>query len=87
MKLGLLGEQIVLKSEKSFNQIHFLQSHISNKDIYFHQKIERDLMARKNFFNLKTKNDIKDKETIFLIDIIRQEVMLNDACLQRALSM
>lgn len=86
MKLGLLGEQIVLKSEKSFNQIHFLQSHISNKDVYFPQKMERDSKARKDFFNLKTKNDIKDKDTIFLIDIIRQEVTLNDARLQRALS-
>ncbi|MBQ0162590.1 MAG: DUF3990 domain-containing protein, partial [Treponema sp.] len=87
MKLGLLGEQIVLKSEKSFEQIHYLKSHISNKEIYYPKKMERDSQARKDFFNLRTKNDITDKETIFLIDIIRQEVTLNDARLQRALSL
>ena len=47
MKLGNLGEQIVIKSEKAFKHIHFLDYEAGNSLIYFTKKKERDTAARK----------------------------------------
>lgn len=72
MKLGKLGEQIVLKSEKSFSQISFVKSHISSKDIYFPKKVRRDYDARASFFTLKNQNEVTNG--IFMLDIIRKDL-------------
>lgn len=82
MKLGKLGEQIVLKSEKSFSNIHFVKSHIAQKDLYYPKKAKRDSDARNSFAKLKIQNDLTDG--IFMLDIIRKE--LNNESLQSALS-
>jgi len=86
MKLGKLGEQVVLKSEKSFKQIEFIQAHVAEKDIYFQKKSERDALARKDFQKIQQSDFDKTKEALYLMDLIRQEEGKNDARLQRALS-
>jgi len=86
MKLGKLGEQVVLKSEKSFRQIEFIQAHVAEKDIYFQKKSERDALARKDFQKIQQSDFDKTKEALYLMDLIRQEEGKNDARLQRALS-
>ena len=70
MKLGKLGEQIVLKSEKSFSKINFVKSHISSKEIYYPKKVKRDLDARTSFSKLKIQSELT--EGIFMVDIIRR---------------
>lgn len=82
MKLGKLGEEIVLKSEKSFEQIRFSKSHISSKEIYFQKKSERDSNARNEFSTMKIQNEFRDG--LFMLDIIRQE--LKNESIQRTLS-
>lgn len=81
MVLGKLGEQIVLKSEKSFDQIKFVNSFSAKKDIYYPQKMARDISARETFREEREKK-LLDNE-IFLIDIIREGWQDDDARLQR----
>lgn len=87
MKLGKLGEQIVLKSQKSFMNLCFNKAHEANSHIYYPKKAERDSKAREVFFNLKSDSFGGVKKEIFLVDLIRQEVSINDARLQQALSL
>lgn len=87
MKLGQLGEQVVLKSEKSFKQLKFIQSYISNNEIYFPKKTERDSKARNDFFKMRSENFGGLKKEIYLLDLIRQEVQLDDSRLRRELSL
>lgn len=87
MKLGRLGEQIVLKSEKSFAHIQFVQCHTSEKEIWFPKKSERDSKARSDFFAMRSEDFGGLHEEIYLLDLIRQEVAADDARLQRALSL
>lgn len=82
MKLGKLGEQVVLKSEKSFSNIYFVRSYISSKETYYPKKIKRDFDARNSFSELRIQKDLT--EGIFMLDIIRQE--LKNASIQSALS-
>lgn len=72
MKLGKLGEQIVLKSEKSFTKINFVKSHVSSKDIYYPKKVRRDFDARTSFSTLKLQSELTNG--IFMLDIIRQDL-------------
>lgn len=41
MKLGNLGEQVVLMSKKAFGKIKFDSFEIAESDIYYHRRIER----------------------------------------------
>lgn len=72
MKLGKLGEQIVLKSEKSFSKINFVKSHVSSKDIYYPKKVRRDFDARTSFSTLKLQSELTNG--IFMLDIIRKDL-------------
>lgn len=76
MKLGKLGEQIVLLSQKSFQNIRYLSSESANADIYYLRKIERDRQARREYRKAKSLQDINDE--IFMIDIIREGMKQND---------
>lgn len=42
MKLGNLGEQIVLKSERAFKQIHFVDFEQAPVEVYYNKKIMRE---------------------------------------------
>lgn len=85
MHLGKLGEQIVLKSKKSFEQITFVKSHISENKIYYPKKVERDHKARQDFFSIKNSSPNFTKEDLYILDLIRNEVKADDKSLQQAL--
>ena len=68
MKLGKLGEQVVLKSKKAFENIKFLDVEIANKNIYFALRNVRDLASRKDYFELREEVNLDD---IFIMDLIR----------------
>ena len=76
MHLGKLGEQIVLKSEKAFKQIKFVDAYRVDKNIYYEKKVARDKKAKKDYQQTKNRQDsIND---LYMIDIIRQEIKNND---------
>ena len=76
MRLGKLGEQYVLKSEKSFERIEFIASESADNTIYYARRKKRDDEARNAFFEELEKNDI---DGIYMRDIIREEMTSDDA--------
>lgn len=81
MRLGKLGEQIVLKSNRAFQQIKYVDCVIAEKEIYYPKKMARDTTARENFRKEREKKSVANE--IFLMDIIREGWKNDDQRLQR----
>ena len=84
MRLGKLGEQIVLKSPKAFVQIEFVACENVDADIYYTRKIERERDARREY--RKRKREKADIHELYIIDIMREEMTNGDVRLSRCLS-
>ena len=79
MRLGKLGEQYVLKTEKAFNQIEFKSAELADNTIYYARRKKRDDEARNAFFAELEKEDVNG---IYMRDIIREEMTSDDVRLQ-----
>lgn len=79
MQLGKLGEQFVLKSKKAFEQIKFKSYEAVDSTIYYAKRKTRDETARNDYLSELDKDDING---LFMRDIIREEVMPDDARLR-----
>ena len=79
MRLGKLGEQYVLKSEKAFNQIEFKSAELADNTIYYARRKMRDDEARNAFFAELEKEDING---IYMRDIIKEEMASDDVRLR-----
>ncbi len=78
MKLGELGEQVVLKSERAFQQIQFLGYEIADGSICNSQRMAREDRARKAYLtNHRTDFSAMDSE-IYVLDIIRERMQNDD---------
>lgn len=75
MRLGKLGEQYVLKSEKAFNQIEFISAELADNTIYYARRKKRDNEARNAFFAELEKEDVNG---IYMRDIIKEEMTSED---------
>ena len=82
MEIGKLGLQVVLHSEKSFEHLKYVKSTIAQNEIYYTKRTVRSLQAKEEYFNA-TRNVKVDKDDLFIMDIIRQEVKNDDPRLQR----
>ena len=76
MKLGNLGEQVVIKSKKAFNKLKFIGYEKVDSSKYYPLRKERSDNAREAF--LSNKEGIFDKNALYLNEIIREEVKEND---------
>lgn len=76
MVLGKLGEQIVLKSQKAFEQLKFVGTESAPADMYYAMKINRDKEASQEFRNRVRKRPNRDD--LFMIDIMREEIKNGD---------
>lgn len=81
MKLGNLGNQIVLKSAKAFSQIRYIESIPAPQEIHFPLRKKRDELARYSYLNDKTGGGL-GRDDILVIDLIRGEVKADDPRLQ-----
>lgn len=79
MKLGNLGEQIVLKSERAFKAIRFAGFERAPLALYGPLAKERDEAARARYRELLAENPF---EGIRIVDIVREEMMGDDLRLQ-----
>ena len=82
MELGKLGIQIVLHSNKAFEKLTYVKSMIADNETYYTKRVARDLQAREEYQNT-TRNIKVDKDDLFIMDIIRQEVKNDDPRIQR----
>lgn len=85
LKLGNLGLQTVLVSEKAFEQIHFINAEPVDRTIYYPKFYSRDQEAR-DTYKKDVRNGSSYREDIFAIDILREEMRSDDARIQRILS-
>ena len=77
MRLGKLGEQIVLKSEKAFEQLKFVGYESADAEEYYIKKTVREREARKEYRSSKKGNaNIND---LFMLDIMREGIQNGDA--------
>ena len=79
MRLGNLGEQIVLKSERAFKRIRFAGFERAQKALYGPLAKERDEAARAQYRKLLAENPF---EGIRIVDIIREGMTGDDPRLQ-----
>ena len=69
MRLGKLGEQVVLKSKKAFDSLTFVEAVKVPRQEYFAKYKTRDEEARARYRQIATK-PVAEDET-YVIDIIR----------------
>lgn len=81
MRLGKLGEQIVLKTEKAFERIRYVRSEVVDREIYYVRKNEREREARKEYRISKLQKDTINQ--LYMIDIMREGMENDDARLFR----
>lgn len=82
MELGKLGVQVVLHSQKAFEQLKYIESTIADNETYYTKRIARDMKAKEEYretakFSKVTQSDL------FIMDVIRQGVKNDDPRIQR----
>lgn len=85
MQLGTLGEQVVLLSERSFQQIEFIGYETADYREYYYKRAERDQNARAAYKS-KKKNLQQLMDDIFVLDIMREDMKHDDPRLQSIIS-
>ena len=85
LRLGKLGEQTVLISEKAFDNLKFEEVELADKTIYYPKFISRDSGARETYRN-EIRQGRSYKADIFVLDILREEMKNDDSRIQRILS-
>ena len=81
MKLGELGEQVVLMSEKAFGHLRFLSYETAESGVYYSRRIEREARADEAFRALHGEAALPDSD-IFMLDILREGIRNDDARLR-----
>ncbi len=82
LRLGQLGQQIVLVSEIAFEKLSFLEAVPVDGSIYYPKFYARDLNARKAYRDaIYGEENIMNE--IYVLDIIRQEMKNDDPRIQR----
>ena len=76
MHLGKLGEQIVLKSEKSYTRIQFLDAEPADAKTYYEKKAARDREARREY--RKTRQAADSLSELYMLDIMREGITNGD---------
>lgn len=79
MKLGKLGEQIVLKSKDSFDAIRFIKYEIADSEEYYIKRKQRNELANEQF---RLQQEVDDFNGLFMRDIIRERIDNNDSRLR-----
>ena len=79
MRLGELGIQIVLKSEKAFNMVKFISYELAECKEYYVKRVSRDKKARETYLNSHRQNLVFNG--LFVMDIIRKGLKNGDKIL------
>jgi hypothetical protein len=82
MYFGELGEQFMLKSAAAFKLIEFVGSEAVDGEIYYVKRLTRDGDARELYLEGERKATASNDD-LFMIDILRREMVHGDARLQR----
>ena len=84
LKLGRLGEQTVVISQRGFDRLKFKDAYPVEKNVYYPRFLDRDNKARDTYRReIKTGSSYRDD--IFVLDILREEMSNHDPRIQRIL--
>ena len=84
LRLGKLGEQTVIISQKGFDRLKFVDAHPVDKSIYYPKFLDRDTKAR-DAYRKEIKKSKSYRDDIFVLDILREEMSNDDPRIQRIL--
>lgn len=76
MRLGKLGEQIVLKSEKAFEHIRFVGAEPADAETYYEKKALRDRETRRAYRSTRQVSNALNE--LYMIDIMREGIENGD---------
>lgn len=76
MYLGKLGQQVVLKSKRSFDRIRFIEAEAVSAKDWYPKRQSRDLTARRDYLDVK-KHPYKKGE-LYMTQILDEEVIPDD---------
>lgn len=80
MKLGKLGLQIVMKSPRVFERIHFVGYQVAKAEEWYDKKQLRDQKARSDYFHMDKAGWIRGD--IYMPQILDEEMTANDSRLR-----
>ena len=80
MHLGKLGQQFVLKSQKAFDRITFVQCHNVSGSEWYEKRMARDRSARNDYLNIERYRVLPGD--LFMPQIISEEMTPDDPRLQ-----
>lgn len=80
MRLGNLGEQIVIKSREAFSRIHFIEAINSDNSVWYPRKEQRDRKARSQY-NKMNVTEFRKGET-YILKLLEGEVELSELCIR-----
>lgn len=72
MHLGKLGQQFVIKSERAFEKIKYIESIPSENQFYYPKRRLRDNKARDEFYELLKETPVDNAQ--YIIDILRDKI-------------
>lgn len=76
MRLGKLGLQFVVKSERAFERLRFVVAHPASSSEWLASKIERDAAARHAY--LDSERHKRQKGDLYITQILDEEMRLGD---------
>lgn len=76
MHLGRLGEQIVLKSQKAFDQIQFTGYVLADSEEWYAKKMSRDQAARREYFSIERSK--RQRGDLYITQIMDEEMTVLD---------
>jgi hypothetical protein len=79
MSLGNLGEQVVLKSKRSFERIKFIDFEQVKASVYYLKRKERDKLAEEAY---RKESSALDMNGIYIRDIIARNIKDDDQILR-----
>ena len=80
MRLGKLGEQIVLKSREAFDSVCFMEAVPAVSAVYYPRRQARDRQARNGF--VKILEETPGTDAVYAVDILRQKWQNDDTRLR-----
>lgn len=81
MKLGNLGEQIVIKSKFAFSKLKYIGYSEAKKDEYYLNRKLRNDIANETYLKMLA----EENDGLYIQDIIRKGIKNEDTCLSRIL--
>ena len=82
MKLGKLGNQVVLVSPEAFSKLTFTGYEVSDAGIYYSKRMQRERRAREAYLESHGLDFESGGNDLYVVDLMRKGVRNDDACLR-----